>query len=78
MAKNAYDTVTNNIKKLKSLGIKLLLKNVLTNTNKTHFDKIEQAVNTLNCNFKVEKREKSSLYCLTRTNMQKYFEKLNR
>lgn len=26
----------------------------------------------------VEKREKSSLYCLTRANMQKYFEKLNR
>ncbi len=26
----------------------------------------------------VEKREKSSLYCLTRANMQKYFEKFNR
>lgn len=50
--KNQFDVVVSNVKKLKDTGIKLILKNVITNSNKQHFSKIRDVAKKLDVEFR--------------------------
>lgn len=49
---DSFDKVLNNIQKLKDKNINVILKNVITNSNKAHFSKIRELANKLGVEFR--------------------------
>lgn len=49
---DSFNSVINNIKKLKSAGITLVLKNIITNSNKNHFSNIRKLAHDLGVEFR--------------------------
>ena len=49
---DSFNAVIDNVLKLKSKNIKLVLKNIITNSNKNHFNKIRKLANDLDIEFR--------------------------